>query len=86
MVLSLHLASGVLSCSTNVRLLVGVDVSKDMLDAYARPANLRQRFANDAAGIARTRRLGETPSPQTASSLNRPAHIVKAAVGAPCWQ
>jgi transposase len=38
--------------STNVRLLVGVDVSKDMLDAYARPANLRQRFANDAAGIA----------------------------------
>ena len=38
--------------STNVRLLVGVDVSKDVLDAYARPANLRQRFANDAAGIA----------------------------------
>ena len=63
--------------STNVRLLVGVDVSKDMLDAYARPANLRQRFANDAAGIKpNLRRLGEAPSsPQTASSLNRPALI-----------
>jgi transposase len=38
--------------SANIRLFVGVDVSKDTLDAYARPANLRQRFANDPAGIA----------------------------------
>src|SRR5262245_23067184 len=34
------------------RTFVGVDVSQDHLDAYARPAGLRQRFANTAAGIA----------------------------------
>jgi transposase len=38
--------------SSNVRVVVGVDVSKDTLEAYARPAKLRQRFANDSAGIA----------------------------------
>jgi transposase len=38
--------------SSNVRLIVGVDVSKDSLDAYARPVNLRKRFTNDPAGIA----------------------------------
>jgi transposase len=34
------------------RTLIGVDVSKDYLDAYVRPAALRQRFANTADGIA----------------------------------
>jgi transposase len=34
------------------RTFVGVDVSQDHLDAYARPAGLRQRFANTATGIA----------------------------------
>lgn len=33
------------------RILIGVDVCKDFLDAYARPAGLQQRFANDPAGI-----------------------------------
>jgi len=31
---------------------IGIDVSKDTLDAYVRPADLRRRFANTAAGIA----------------------------------
>lgn len=34
------------------RTFLGVDVSQDHLDAYARPAGLRRRFANTAAGIA----------------------------------
>jgi transposase len=34
------------------RIFVGVDVSKDHLDAYVRPTAIRQRFANTAAGIA----------------------------------
>ena len=33
------------------RTLIGVDVCKDFLDAHARPTGLRQRFANDPAGI-----------------------------------
>ena len=33
------------------RVLIGVDVCKDFLDAHARPAGLQQRFANDPAGI-----------------------------------
>ena len=33
------------------RVLIGIDVSKDSLEAYARPAGRRQRFANDPAGI-----------------------------------
>jgi transposase len=33
------------------RVLIGVDVCKDFLDAHARPAGLQQRFDNDAAGI-----------------------------------
>ena len=58
--------------------------AKYMLDAYARPANLRQRFANDAAGRhCRTRRPGETLAPD---------RIVFESTGpyqkavAPCWQ
>lgn len=33
------------------RILIGVDVSKDHLDAYARPQGGHRRFGNDAAGI-----------------------------------
>ena len=33
------------------RILVGVDVCKDFLDAHARPAGLKQRFANTPDGI-----------------------------------
>lgn len=34
------------------RITIGIDVSKDHLDAHARPASLRKRFANSPAGIA----------------------------------
>lgn len=34
------------------RTFIGVDVCKDYLDVHIRPATLRQRFANTAAGIA----------------------------------
>lgn len=34
------------------RTFIGIDVSKDSLDAHARPASLRRCFANTAAGIA----------------------------------
>jgi transposase len=34
------------------RTIIGIDVSQDALDAYVRPAGLRQRFDNTAAGIA----------------------------------
>src|SRR5207302_5294892 len=33
------------------RILIGVDVCKDFLDAHARPAAVQKRFANDPAGI-----------------------------------
>jgi len=33
------------------RILIGVDVCKDHLDASARPSNETRRFANDPAGI-----------------------------------
>lgn len=33
------------------RVFIGVDVCKDFLDVYARPAGVRQRFDNNAAGI-----------------------------------
>ena len=34
------------------RTFIGIDVSKDFLDAHARPASTRRRFPNTAAGIA----------------------------------
>lgn len=34
------------------RTFIGVDVSQDFLDVHVRPASVRQRFANTAAGIA----------------------------------
>jgi len=34
------------------RTIIGVDVSQDYLDVHVRPAGLRRRFANTAAGIA----------------------------------
>ena len=34
------------------RIICGVDVSKDWLDAYVRPSGVFERFANDAAGIS----------------------------------
>jgi transposase len=34
------------------RVLIGVDVCKDFLDAHARPAGLQRRFANNPEGVA----------------------------------
>jgi transposase len=34
------------------RIIIGVDVSQDFLDAHVRPTSVRQRFANNDAGIA----------------------------------
>jgi transposase len=34
------------------RILIGVDVCKDFLDAHARPAGVQRRFANNPEGIA----------------------------------
>lgn len=34
------------------RIIIGVDVSQDFLDAYVRPTSERRRFANTTAGIA----------------------------------
>ena len=34
------------------RIIIGIDVSKDFLDAHVRPTSIRKRFANDAAGHA----------------------------------
>ena len=34
------------------RILIGVDVCKDFLDAHARPAAVQKRFDNSPAGIA----------------------------------
>ena len=34
------------------RIIVGIDVSQDHLDAYVRPSAVRRRFTNDPAGIA----------------------------------
>jgi transposase len=34
------------------RILCGVDVSKEWLDAYVEPGGMAGRFGNDAAGIA----------------------------------
>jgi transposase len=38
--------------SATSRVIIGVDVSKDSLDAHARPANRSKHVANDPAGIA----------------------------------
>jgi len=34
------------------RIIIGVDVSQDFLDAHVRPTSMRKRFANTEAGIA----------------------------------
>src|SRR5436190_13229721 len=34
------------------RIIIGVDVSQDFLDVHVRPTSVRQRFANNSAGIA----------------------------------
>ena len=60
---------------------IGIDVSKDSLDAHALPAGQRRRFINDATGIAE---LVEWARPLAAERivLESTGHYQKAAVGA----
>jgi transposase len=60
---------------------IGIDVSKDALDAHALPAGQRRRFTNDATGIAE---LVEWARPLAAERiiLESTGHFQKAAVGA----
>jgi len=63
------------------RTLIGVDVCKDFLDAHARPAGLRQRFANDAAGIDQLVAWARALAPQRVV-FESTGPYQKAAVGA----
>lgn len=63
------------------RTFLGIDVSKDTLDAHARPANLCRRFANTAEGIAE---LVDWAKPQAPERIvfESTGPYQKAAVGA----
>jgi len=63
------------------RILVGVDVCKDFLDAYARPAALHQRFANTPAGIEQLVAWVRTVAPERVV-FESTGPYQKAAVGA----
>jgi transposase len=63
------------------RILVGVDVCKDFLDAHARPAGLHQRFANTAAGIEQLVAWVRTAAPERVL-FESTGPYQKAAVGA----
>jgi transposase len=63
------------------RTFIGVDVSKDALDAHVRPANLRRRFANTAAGIAELVAWAKSHAPERIV-FESTGPYQKAAVGA----
>jgi transposase len=63
------------------RILVGVDVCKDFLDAHARPAGLQQRFDNTPAGIAQLVAWVRTLKPERVV-FESTGPYQKAAVGA----
>jgi transposase len=63
------------------RILVGVDVCKDFLDAQARPTGLHQRFANTAAGIEQLVAWVRTVTPERVV-FESTGPYQKAAVGA----
>jgi transposase len=63
------------------RVLIGVAVCKDFLDAHARPAGLQQRFANDSAGIAQLVAWVRTLAPERVV-FESTGPYQKAAVGA----
>ena len=62
-------------------LVIGVDVSKQTLDAHARPANQSRRFPNHSAGIAELVAWVKTFTP-TRLVFESTGHYQKAAVGA----
>lgn len=63
------------------RILVGVDVCKDFLDAHARPAGLQQRFDNNPAGIQQLVAWVQTLTPERVV-FESTGLYQKAAVGA----
>lgn len=63
------------------RILVGVDVCKDFLDAHARPAGLQQRFDNTATGIDKLVAWVRTVAPERVV-FESTGPYQKAAVGA----
>ncbi len=63
------------------RVLIGVDVCKDFLDAHVRPAHLERRFANTAEGIAELVAWAQPLSPERII-FESTGPYQKAAVGA----
>ena len=66
---------------STAHLVIGVDVSQQTLDAYARPANQSRRFPNNSAGIAELVAWVKTFTP-TRLVFESTGHYQKAAVGA----
>ena len=63
------------------RSIIGIDVSKDTLDAHARTAKQSRKFANAPAGIAELVAWAKTHTPDRIV-LESTGHYQKAAVGA----
>jgi transposase len=63
------------------RLFIGVDVSKEVLDAYVRPTGVRRRFDNTPAGIEDLRAWVQAVAPERVV-LESTGPYQKAAVGA----
>lgn len=63
------------------RIFIGVDVSKDQLDATVRPNNESRRFANDPAGIDALVEWVKSFSPERIV-FESTGHYQKKAVGA----
>jgi transposase len=63
------------------RILIGVDVCKDSLDAHARPAGAKQRFDNNPEGIAQLVAWVRSLAPERVL-FESTGHYQKAAVGA----
>jgi len=63
------------------RILIGVDVCKDFLDAHARPAGVQKRFDNNPAGIAQLVAWVQTLAPERVV-FESTGPYQKAAVGA----
>ena len=71
------------------RTICGVDVSKDWLDAYVRPADLYRRFANDAAGIGALADLCRAQgvklvAMEASGGYERPAFLLLSELGVGC--
>lgn len=67
---------------------VGIDVSKDHLDAHARPAGTAERFPNDPGGVAALAAWARARAPalvvlEATGGLEHPAAAALAAAGVP---